>query len=498
MSKKTPDIVSSMRSWAKQYRIYKGSKNEKKPPTHLLLDGGKFHIPEKNYDKFLTRYSDDVAHGRPNYVCEIKTPVFKFLIDLDLFEPTAVTRKEIIRIMKEIQFVINAFYPHSPDKKKHAIICTTEPKKQIKDSVSLTKTGVHVIYPLIRVTTDQAKILRWAIVQHLGNIFGERPSHNPWTDVIDNTVYSSNGLRMIGSRKCSICKNCKGKRSGLDEYCDDCNDTGKIDEGRVYNPTMIMDSKGKLLPQELKNLTFNVFEMIRTTSIVCYNKESTEMIKDFPDWYTEITFEYNESDFKTRPKKYPFGEQLTKEDEEGEKELHLSDKTLILNDKNGKGTYTKIRNFIVKKMPKVYKNLEIRDIHKVPSEPHPYYIVRTNNQFCMNVAKNHNSNTIYFLINEHGLYQKCWCRCTHKTGKYGTCKEYHSERKPLSNTIQKELYPFIKTQTTSLYSPKVVYGSPDDPETIRRREIYECMRLRELAANHLSGRSAYEKQFDDF
>ena len=94
-------------------------------------------------------------------------------------------------------------------------------------------------------------------------------------------------------------------------------------------------------------------------------------------------------------------------------------------------------------MPDVYKDCQILDIHSCHDGK--YYVARTDSTFCMNIAKNHNSNTIYFLVNEHGVYQKCFCQCSTTVGRrFGMCKEYASKIRPLKSELQALLFPHIR------------------------------------------------------
>ena len=104
--------------------------------------------------------------------------------------------------------------------------------------------------------------------------------------------------------------------------------------------------------------------------------------------------------------------------------------------------YAKIARFIKSVMPDVYKECQILDIHSCHDGK--YYVARTDSTFCMNIARNHCSNTIYFLINEYGIYQKCFCQCPTTVGRrFGLCKEYSSKIRPLKSELQALLFPHI-------------------------------------------------------
>ena len=76
---------------------------------------------------------------------------------------------------------------------------------------------------------ETALLIRNIIVEYFKNTFYSN-GHMNWEDIIDETVYKQNGLRMLGSskiEKCSLCKNKKGD-------CLKCYGTKKYDVNRYY------------------------------------------------------------------------------------------------------------------------------------------------------------------------------------------------------------------------------------------------------------------------
>lgn len=49
------------------------------------------------------------------------------------------------------------------------------------------------------------------------------------------------------------------------------------------------------------------------------------------------------------------------------------------------------------------------------------YVLYTNSKYCTNIGREHNSRTVYFVVNNMKVYQKCFCRCCDKT-----CSSYRS------------------------------------------------------------------------
>ena len=271
---------SSLRKWlsTNKYIYPKGTKNY----THLLLSGGIVILPEDRMDDFYSIYADDITNGRKNYVAECRTPIFKFLVDMDLYEKEKVRYSKIKEYIEVINEVIHDFYKDTKPRDRKVIICTTDSCNKELNGSSFVKTGVHLVWPKLRVKADTALILRRGIIQKLEQKFGSRHPDNEWSDVLDSSVYTSNGLRMIGSSKCYPCKYCKGKAGDLN--CEKCFGVGKIDEGRVYMPRDIILGNGRSIKDKYTDDFYKILveSSLRTTN----TREPFNM--EVPSWFKNI------------------------------------------------------------------------------------------------------------------------------------------------------------------------------------------------------------------
>jgi len=461
--------------------IKKGEKNPR-PYTHLLLDGGKIHIPREKLEDFRRKYAVDLMLDHKHFICETKTPVFKLLADLDFLEEDSVETERIVLVVGELQRIVYQFFKDKiDDYSMRVIICTTTPKIQSVHNYNYTKTGVHLIWPDITVNMKMALLLRSAFVQHLKRKYGQRPNWNTWEDVVDETVYKANGLRMIGSSKMSICKFCRGKKD-LTEDCGTC-EYGKIDEGRVYKPTFIIDGLGKQLEKELVKLNDDIYDTVLETSIVTdLEKPDIEFVDPLPDWFDEIT--YDDPKQKTKRKKRKQLLPPGKEDLEGSEELRLRERI-----DPDEMLFDKVVRFIRTSMPK-YRNVEILDIHKCADGD--YYVARTDCRFCMNIDREHNSNTIYFYIDKNSVYQKCFCRCDTDSGrKFGKCRDYRSSGHELSKVLKNLLYPEEKGQNAII----CYLDAPPSYATNREKAIFRTGQWLEWLADDLLQKEKYEKKY---
>lgn len=150
----------------------------KKSATHLLLDGGVLSVKEEEYEAFKRAYLNDIAKGEKLCVVEKKTtPCFRFFVDIDY---TGDFSLDFEKIVKELYRIVRL----GP-----CVVSKAEPRVTPKG----TKYGVHVVWYESVVDKKTANSIRLKILDELG--------HEDWEKIIDASVYSGSGLRMIWSYK---------------------------------------------------------------------------------------------------------------------------------------------------------------------------------------------------------------------------------------------------------------------------------------------------------
>ena len=100
------DTLPPLKKWvitSKYFLKTSDPKEKKVGSTHFLLDGGIWKIPLAEYQTFLRLLSADLQNGEKHYICENRSPVFKFICDIDLFEDSVVSVDQISRIVNVIQ-----------------------------------------------------------------------------------------------------------------------------------------------------------------------------------------------------------------------------------------------------------------------------------------------------------------------------------------------------------------------------------------------------------
>jgi hypothetical protein len=384
--------LNPLKRWVLTNKYYikcNETKDKKSQATHFLLDGGIWKIPKEEYLEFLRLLSVDLQNNEKHYLSENRTEIFKFICDLDFYEKDTFSINEILPV---IDSVVQEYFGESK-----LIVCTSDTKQvTIEDNV-YTKYGFHIVYPKLWLTVKTAKILRVLFIERLILQFGERDQVNPWSDVVDLAVYEDNGLRMVGCRKMGICKTCKNKRE-LREACTVCQGIGKIDENRVYRPTMVLNANDEYL----KSIQ-DFYVMLLETSIYNYNNfTESAILKELP----EIQIE-------TKAKK---------------KKIVTSPEDQLV---------VKVENFIKKNYKASHPKIKIKKLNKVEN----CYYAEPDDNFCINVNRNHTSSGIYFQIKSTGIQQRCYCKKDTLAGRlYGLCHDFASPEIPITKILSKLLF----------------------------------------------------------
>lgn len=207
-----PHVSQHVYDWARE-RGYRGGDRpgHSGRPTHLLLDGGKLFVPDESNAAFLNAYAASLVRhpDRRPCVVELKTQVFKMFVDADVrfrdqerasefYEMTGGVGDVVRRVADVVQKL-------SDDRHATCLVCVCSECKADGDAVKL---GCHLVWPDLLVDADTAVALRAKALEALADlrhdcwgIVPKREAGSPWEDVVDSTVYRSNGLRMPWSGK---------------------------------------------------------------------------------------------------------------------------------------------------------------------------------------------------------------------------------------------------------------------------------------------------------
>ena len=468
--------ISPFKKWLINNKLYTKDKNY----THLLLNGGKLHIPNEHYEDFLKKYTLDLISENPNFICESRNELFKFMIDLDFLENVSLGIEKIMffvfKIINILQLIIN-------DEKNifSCYVCLTQPlEKDNRTSIKI-KNGVHLIFPNLIVNKDIGLQIRNILVYYFKHTLNNYVNTD-WSQIIDESIYKQNGLRMIGSSKIERCKNCK-----KNDDCKICNNTRKINQNRYYVPIFYVSkniikllefkNKSKYFELDYLKYLFNIedfinintllefqkkinndiitsnsnifnkdiiifkkhssyFKILKKCSIRYYKESLVRFKNDLPLWVENVLkFNQNNNELispilSTQQNK--FFNKLSKKDTNVK--VNKINKIINIDDDDGK----KIVNYIKTCFP-IYKNELFKDIYFFGN----YYIISTLSHYCMNIKNEHTSNHIYFVINKTEIYQKCFSTNVNESQINGPCSNYKSNGKKLNNYMKNLLFKMI-------------------------------------------------------
>lgn len=449
-----------LKQWFKDHGFFvkmRGNERDKRLVTHLLLDGGKIHIPETSEEEFLVQYAKAVEFGNALYVVETKTPIYKFMMDLDFAASVAVSEEEIDKVVKIVHETVAVHFPALTDSQRRVVVCRTDNKaisKQLPPdperdkgkpapSVNLIKTGIHLIWPEIFVHSEMALALRGAVIYRLTEKLGQRDGINPWSDVVDRCVYVGNGLRMVGSRKMSICTKCRNNPKKR-EACSFCGGEGRKDEGRVYLPTLVLQGEGANA-EALARLD-DILELVKQTSIRTALETST--LVTYPPWTVDIPVVDQEdlystegTDGRKRGQKRRRRAEKSNDERRSASEPAKFCKNILPAIDPSDRRHRAVAAFIKKTFP---HNPDMTHLH--PTRRGDYYLARSSSRFCMNKGGYHNNTNVYFYIDRNGVRQKCFCTCN-VVRKFGLCAKYASTPQSYSAQLCHLLWPDLKRST---------------------------------------------------
>lgn len=371
-----------MRRWASENNL-----SNKDSLSHVLMEGGVLSIPFDKMDQFYRKCIEDVKAKRKIFVVEQKTEIYNFFLDIDYIDEESLELNQIESVAKTICDKVNTLGG------KDCLISVSEPKPKN----GMIKTGIHMNWPDFPVDQVGALTLR----EHIVSILRLAYSAKKWEESIDESVYGvlgktkGSGFRMPWSHKCV-----KDKKTGE-----------QVIEG-PYLPFMIyrghegmgpMMPPGKIEPtaQEINMELLKMATIRSQATVAC-------VIPELPDGIKRLEGGFTAAQTKNQ----------------------VSDSSIV----------AEVQAFIRMNMDgqassHVKKMFKSRDA----------YLVETDSMYCENLGRCHNSNHVWFIVQDGKISQKCFCRCdTTKGRNNGFCKDFTGRSHRLPTTLSNELFPKTK------------------------------------------------------
>lgn len=487
--------------------FFVNKKSEYTEYTHLSMDGyrgGLLSIPACEENEFYNCYAQDVANGLRLYLLESRTEYFPMFLDFDVkLGSRFITPDSRLVILRYIYQVIRLFYPKSTPSSYFGMVIQDTSKfnegermkatKQkaaditIDDLLSLGETketqnedkiiletsddnpawlnnNMHIVFPKLIVTQEQGYIMCHAIANKFTYGIDDSAGLGDWSTIFDKSVYLKNGLRTVGSRKCKPCI-CKGKG------CSECDFIGKRDLGKVYYPVAFftgVDYDKTVSDNIQRNYTHairicSIRRPLATASTVGWKKYD-----GCPGIDNSLLLRVKDSKKSNTPTQL-FNKLIknrniqleSREDTIGQRKQ----RSLCIEFEKSSPFYQAVL-VEIRRFHREYEHIGIRSL--ATNKNGSYFRACTfgdGSTVCLNlIKKEHNNNTIYFIIKPDGVYQKCWCSCDTVDGRrYGLCSKYMSAPKPLLTKNKNCLFPQHKQKSGSVFNApiSVSHESPD-------------------------------------
>jgi hypothetical protein len=354
----TSPTHASFRTWLRRHVV-----NSDAPPTHVSIGGGKYHVADADHDAFLERYIAAARAGEPTgSLVEIKTPVFRMFVDIDMRDNHELNRAERDDLVRDVCKSVCEAFPaeHAP----RAVVSETPPKHE---EGGIVKTGIHVVWPDLKVKSSTALMIAAKVSHDLKTAYGPKGVGNDWNDVIDRAVLRDGGA---GSLR--------------------LNGAPKPNDDRSYHAVY------ELRGSEDKTDVEDPWSVLKDC---CVRIPGT-------DPQTPTT---------------PFDEDAVREAlVDAEEDEVLQQRFCDQGDLETVETSADLREFLCKAFPKHEVGAGITKVRRVKrsgGKKGGALLVNVNSRFCTNKGSKHKSNHIFFYVAEKGAAQRCF-KCSEFEGPY--------------------------------------------------------------------------------
>lgn len=426
-------------AWLLKYSLPKGAPADS--ATHYSLMGGKYEIPDDKHDEWLERYAAHLVLRPhiPLFFVEKRTPFFRMHFDLDLVQPDVPALVDVIAMVNVCNTVFRTFYPGCTNSKQFVCIVLKSPPTPKSGGI---KTGFHVIWPYLLVDQTQALTLRESCIIEAVRVLGERvPPHNSFDDVLDMCVFVENGLRMVFSDKTRQCDLCKGKGRLHGNPCEQCRESKRVSENRVYRPYFVLDEHGELDTARLEAITV---EEDKARCVLACSIRCVQATAPTPGYVRPPLAPA--CDVATTMKKHQKRQRLEKagvrpgtvQAEARERGCKWLDGATEVDVKSA--VVQQLEQFLQKSMgrPEWHELMVQKLFFSASQRRYLAKVYGQGAQYCTNVQRCHGSSTIYFVIDAVGVTQRCYSLKKHDGCVQ--CNKYASTPVMLNKVLHAALF----------------------------------------------------------
>ena len=377
-----------------------------------------------------------------------------------------------------------------------------------KKTMSMQKCCAHGTWPDLIVHKERALTIRETWIGALELKYANAPRKEPsntWEMVVDEQVYTKNGLRMLGSRKAGLCPICRGKKEYKDKDGDACSEccNGKVDLDRSYSMSTVLDGFGNVDEERLQMCQGNIRLAIESTSIRAWEPQKNQLTPGFQPFqgaprpsasaFRALTQAQAKASLTAaaavrRPQKELDEKDLqqyleTREEEEERKEEIALNPTGAAAHQHALATQPAktdmirihpsdprvacLMQNIRSQMDNLWEEIVPASLYQQKNQRYyKLYVKGKGSNYCQNVARDHGGAKIYFYVTAKGISQKCMSqKPMDAERRYGRCKDFESPATPLSMESRQILFP--KMKTTGKGRGGCDYATNDDSELVR-------------------------------
>lgn len=441
--------------------------------THRLLDGGNLSVPRVRLVDFANEYATALLHDEVLFVVEQKPEgCFVMALDLDFRRPFLPDTTLLLALLNRLFLAVVRGFPTLDTPR--LLVLLADDNEDLSggggggdgSAAAAERMGIHIIAPRLYVNRQIARNLRQDLIRWLiQDGVGGSENADRWKNTIDESIYASNGLRMIGSHKCAVCPDCAGG-------CPRCSGTGRLDLQRVYWPRFVFERNeagGVLTPYETAAAAADggdaaaaaaaklrrMRDMVLECSIIPPVPPGA-MDGALPaPLFTQVFL--GAAAASTNKRARVLTAAATHLAPTVRRAATVTAAAAVHDGPEGgdggdaDATRLSTLHVLPPSAPQVatIRTLFATQVahrppvtHVMSASPELYYI-KTSSRYCANKGGVHNNVTVWFELSARwGIQQRCWCRCPEVRPASGkTCREYRGPGVPVPPVAIAKLFP---------------------------------------------------------
>lgn len=445
-------------------------KGDLRPITHQLLDGGNLHVRDTEMAEFRACVARDMAQKMLPPVTENHTVVFQMFVDFDGKFPVAfLSREAHVRLGAVMNATMQRFFDDRLGEDLVCVVCVKTGDAPPYGDAGLYKHGVHLHWPQVRVTVDQAYEIRAAFLAALEREdwtphFGTNAI--PWDDAVDQSVYAK-GLRVVGAPKaarCTACHNVTAQR----QRCAECDGRGHVYDDSVYELGSVVVGTERS-EERTTRMRANPRRVVDATTVHCdAGTAATPGYRRFTG--CPAVAQKNGKRRLENPQSRITGRFRHDGDVTDPETLRIVRKHLILHSPHYQNTTITVRRDATHD-----KKTQCLIVTK-----YRVYLTGEGARYCLNKQAEHRGNQAYMDICKtigggHGSVMNCWCTKSDIRPLTGQgCNNYCLAPKTLSKDDNLYLFPAsakgVQGEINALHGMKDALQAKEDARLAQKKE----------------------------